>query len=294
MEVVICAIARKENRYVREWVNYHLSIGFSHIYLYDNNREGEERLDEVLTNINNVTIIPYHDVVCWPQIKAYEDCWMRFKFDWCLFIDLDEFFTFGNQWGGEENMESFVKSIKEAEVVLLNWMTYGDNGNTEYENRPVVERFPKPLPLNFSISNMFGKQPVNGHVKSLVKHTADFSAAGPHVGRGIFKCCNADGESVENKAWQKNQTYKTAYLRHYITKSISEYFDCKLGRGLADQKPDVVNKMSYFFLYNKPTIKKLLFFYRMKRKCHNEEKISLIWWLKQIIKYYFITPLFVK
>ena len=46
--IVICTIARKENLYIKEWVDYHLSIGFTHIYIFDNNREGEERVSEII------------------------------------------------------------------------------------------------------------------------------------------------------------------------------------------------------------------------------------------------------
>ena len=30
MKVVICCIARKENRYLQEWLDYHLGLGFDH------------------------------------------------------------------------------------------------------------------------------------------------------------------------------------------------------------------------------------------------------------------------
>jgi cellulose synthase/poly-beta-1,6-N-acetylglucosamine synthase-like glycosyltransferase len=36
MYPVIVAIAKQEQRYIEEWVKYHLGLGFSHIYLYDN------------------------------------------------------------------------------------------------------------------------------------------------------------------------------------------------------------------------------------------------------------------
>lgn len=294
MEIVICAIARRENLYVEEWVNYHLSMGFSHIYLYDNNRDGEERISDVLADTDRVTIIPYHDVENWPQMQAYEDCWRRFIFDWCLFIDVDEFFTFGQKWNGAHDVVSFIETKAKAEVILLNWMTYGDNGKLEYEAQPVIKRFPTPLPLSFSASNMFGKQPINGLVKSFVKHTADYQPAGPHVGQGSFSCCNADGEFIENKAWQQNQTYGTAYIRHYITKSLSEYLSGKISRGLADRESGSKYHISNYFIYNKPTLRKLLVFYKAKNNGYKKEIITLKWWIKQYVKHYIITPLFVR
>ena len=37
MQCVICSIAKNENAYLYEWALYHLQLGFSHIYIYDNN-----------------------------------------------------------------------------------------------------------------------------------------------------------------------------------------------------------------------------------------------------------------
>jgi len=292
MDIVICAIARFENRYVKEWVDYHLALGFSHIYIYDNNREGEERIAAVLgDNPSHVTIIPFHNVNTWPQILAYEDCWKNKAFDWVLFCDLDEFFTFGSKWAKNRNISTFVEEYKDkTDAILLNWMMFGDNGELDYEDRPVIERFPNPLPLKFSESNLLGKQPANGHVKTLVKHVADFTPTGPHVGSGKYRCINAEGTVVDNKAWQPDQTYEMAYIRHYVTKTISEYMDCKMKREKADRKPGVFYKKSTFFVYNKPTFSKILRYKKAVRESAGMEKEPLLWWIKQFIKHYIVAP----
>lgn len=299
MEIVICAIARLENRYIKEWIDYHLDLGFSHIYLYDNNRVGEEQISDIIEKDSSrykgrLTLIPYHDVENWPQMQAYGDCWEHRNFDWVLFIDIDEFFTFGTDWKGERNIHAFVnKYEKNTDAILLNWMCFGDNGHLQYENKPVTVRFPKPLPLNFSLTNIWGKQPENGHVKTLIHHTADFHLLGPHVGKGNYSCCNADGKVVENTSWQPHQTYSNAYIRHYVTKSISEYLDSKTKRSLADRSPGVFHDISSFFKYNKPTIWKI-YLYKKTCKERNVAPQSFIWWIKQWIKQWIITPLFVK
>lgn len=292
MDIVICAIARFENRYVKEWVDYHLALGFSHIFIYDNNRDGEERIAEVLgEKPQHVTIIPFHNVNTWPQILAYRDCWNNYTYDWVLFCDLDEFFTFGSKWTGARNVSAYVDEYKDkTDAILLNWMMYGDNGELEYKTKPVIERFPHPLPLKFSESNMFGRQPANGHVKTLVKHTADFTPSGPHVGTGKYTCCNAEGIIVENRAWQPIQTYDMAYIRHYVTKTISEYMDCKMKREKADRKPGVFYRKSTFFVYNKPTLAKIIRYKKAIQESAGKEKEPLGWWIKQIIKHYIVTP----
>lgn len=39
MKVAICVIARLENNYLREWVEYYLKLGVDTIFLGDNNEE---------------------------------------------------------------------------------------------------------------------------------------------------------------------------------------------------------------------------------------------------------------
>ena len=45
IKVALCCMAKKENLYLREWVEYHLEMGFTHIFIYDNNDINEERCE---------------------------------------------------------------------------------------------------------------------------------------------------------------------------------------------------------------------------------------------------------
>lgn len=291
MNISICAIARLENKYIKEWVDYHLSIGFDHVYLYDNNRDGEERIFNVIDTDgkyhNSVTIIPFHHVSLWPQMQAYADCWKRFKFDWMLFIDADEFFTFGKDWKEVHNIQPFVhKYEKDWDAILLNWMCYGDNGHLHYSPISLVDRFPKPLPLLLSVTNMWGQQPINGHVKTLVRHDCDFQVCNPHVGKGAFRVCNAEGKPVKNEPWLPEQTYKIAYLRHYYTKSIQEYAEHKMKRGLADRVPGMTYPLANFFIFNRVTIRKLYYYWKYKKIFAITKKEKTInWWIKMFAKH---------
>ena len=53
----IITTARYEEQYLDEWINYHLSLGFSHIYICDNN----EPKDTLKLEYEKVTIIPCND-----------------------------------------------------------------------------------------------------------------------------------------------------------------------------------------------------------------------------------------
>ena len=48
MRTLLCCIGRQENKYIREFVEYYKNLGFTNICLYDNNREYEERFEDVI------------------------------------------------------------------------------------------------------------------------------------------------------------------------------------------------------------------------------------------------------
>ena len=74
MKVALCAIGRLENNYIREWVEHYKMLGFNHIFLYDNNYDGEEHFEDVIGDYIDsgfVDVINYRNKqVC--QIKAYD------------------------------------------------------------------------------------------------------------------------------------------------------------------------------------------------------------------------------
>ena len=50
MKIALCAIAKNENLYIREWVEYYMKLGFSNIILYDNNNINGECFEEVIND----------------------------------------------------------------------------------------------------------------------------------------------------------------------------------------------------------------------------------------------------
>lgn len=305
MNIILCAIARLENRYIREWVDYHLSIGFSHIYLYDNNRDGEERLIDVLPEARllsvsslkdvpipnpecKITIIPLHHR-SYVQCYAYQDCFDYASFDWIAFFDCDEFFTLSEQ-SGLKTVEDFIRiRAKDADAVLINWLIYGDNGLLSYSNDRIQNRFKKPMPHWFSLCNISGKSSENRHIKTMVRSGVLYLNNGPHVGKGEYSTCDAEGKKVENIAIQPTTTFKVAYLRHYVTKTISEWAEQKVRRQAADG-PAVHYNLADFFLYNKPTFAKWRIYRKYCKLYGITDSHSASWWIKQIIKMWIITP----
>ena len=90
--VAICAIARQENLYIEEFVEYYRNLGIKKIFLYDNNELKGEEFNDVLRNqiLDNFVEIKNYRGMLSPQIKAYNDCYINNnnKFDWIAFYDI--------------------------------------------------------------------------------------------------------------------------------------------------------------------------------------------------------------
>ena len=97
--VSICCIVKYEERYIDEWIKYHLLLGFDHIYIYDNS-DNKSLINYYQTQNTSISKL-YNDKISikhYPgyrkQVIAYNDCFNRNKKDnslWTAFFDIDEF-----------------------------------------------------------------------------------------------------------------------------------------------------------------------------------------------------------
>lgn len=103
----ICSLFTNEEKYLAEWLEYHLLIGVEHFYLYNNESDDEfEKVlepyikDEVVTLINwpSHECNPYEELpFSWSlgiQTTAYENaikCWASKESEWLVFLGVDEY-----------------------------------------------------------------------------------------------------------------------------------------------------------------------------------------------------------
>lgn len=270
MDSIICCIAKNENRYLYEWAEYHLSLGFSHLYIYDNNDCDGESISDLFQDSpisDSISVLDVRGKKCM-QLEVYDHCFSSFSFDWCAFIDIDEFITF-SEGSGIHSINQFLSDKSEFDVVVLNWMCYGDNGHVYYKEDPVLKRFPKPiLPITF-VASLYDGKPENSHVKSIVNKRANvnwkeerFPSPNPHIPGGVKTVCNALGYSLNDAHPWQSINFEVAYIRHYITKSLEEY-SIRINRGTADTASKMRYSVSRFFRYNSISLAKLIACYRI-------------------------------
>ena len=282
MKVAICTVGRLENRYINEFVDHYRNIGIDKIFIHDNNYDGEDHFEDVLQqDINSglVEIINYRNrQVC--QLEAYMKCYELHKneYDWILFIDCDEFLYMEHF----NNIHEFLAQPKfnSFQMIHINWMIYGDNDLVYYENKKLKDRFINPiLPFNFKTTE--NDMTFNCHIKSIIRGGLErlIFVYSPHTPENNFKCCDATGNVCQsNSPFLVPYNFTEAHFKHYVTKTIDEYYHIKVKRGFPDVNKDFFktnNWIEQFFKINKMTIEKQLYIRGLyNKKIVKNEKLN--------------------
>lgn len=164
--VIIACICKNEFPYLKEFVDYHLALGFDKIIIADNNDRDGERYESLLESYiatETVEILDYRGEKA-AQLKFYNDIIVAGNYEWCAFIDADEFLTFSKKTE-YKNIKDYLYSNKRIKAYKVNWMVFGDCGHTRKGEGNVVDRFIMPKKKNFRYHYMF---PENAHVKSIL------------------------------------------------------------------------------------------------------------------------------
>ena len=245
-KVGLCIICKRENLYIKEFINHYKKLGYNHIFIYDNNNEDEENFDIVLKKEIKekfVTVVDYRGRNNDHQLfEAYIDCYEKNNknYDWLSFFDIDEFLELKNNIKIQELLDN--ERYKNCQNIKFNWLIYSDNDKLYYENKPVQERFTQPIKKN----KFFNK-----HIKSTVRGNLSknywIGAKNPHTSINEFIACSSSGKEINKKSPYNNPPdYTYGILKHYRTKTIEEYCN-KMKKGKPDDKINYKVMINWFF-----------------------------------------------
>lgn len=286
MRVALCTIAKQENKYIKEFVQYYERLGIDMIYLYDNNDKDGERFEDVIDyeiKEGFVTLIDFRGRKrC--QIEAYQDCYDKYgaNVDWLAYLDVDEFLTFSKETNVKNIKEYLYQSkFDKYNMIHLNWMCYGDNDKLYYEEDSLVDRFPQPQPLMQCVAY---DRPENDTIKTIVRGRGNNikwirSVHTPQYVRNVC-CCDNKGDKIEDAYKDtSDMNFSDAYIRHYSTKTAEEYA-IKMKRGFADQNVNA-DKIRYlienrFFATNVKTSEKVNVFRKELPFVYEEMAMSFL------------------
>lgn len=247
MKTVICAIAKNEDKYISDFCKYHLALGFDEIHIYDNGTEIPYQNEKIIVH-------PFRNVhsKC-PQLAAYNNFLKTVDYDWAVFIDIDEFITLD----GHENIKEYLSNFAEnVDSIRLYEKVYGDGGNITDDNLdiPVYERI-----------NEQSRYVKGAWGKSLIRKHEDWRIVNPHkfVRKVPLTDAYSNGHISSYRTLSRalipsEIVYDKCYIRHYKTKTLSEFCDQKLNTPrVFDQTKK--RTLDYFFQINEKTPEKIAY-----------------------------------
>ena len=227
----VILLIKDENRYLKEWLDWHLNLGFEHVYIYDNGEKDhvQEIVDLYAAETQQkITVIDWTGHHTHIQQDAYNHFLSNHKKDvrWGLFIDSDEFLRFTD--GETTDVNTFLRSYEDYTEVWGYEVEYDANGHEIYENKPVRERFTRQTDVR---EGFYWKNFIQvNRIDSFLMHYAYYDES-KHL---LFK----------NE--QSNQDLFV--IDHYYTKSWEEWQKKIMERGGAD--PNYHKVLREFFFYN--------------------------------------------
>lgn len=239
----VCAIAKNEGPYFKEWIEWHQKQGVEKFYIYDN--ESTDCTKEVLAPFIESGVVEY---TYFPgqkkQLAAYDDCFERHRLEtrWLAVIDLDEFIV-PMQY---KDIPSFLRPLEKFSVVEINWLCYGSGGAKTREPGDVMERFKR---------HSHPEHKLNTHVKSIVDPRRVCTMTGCHEASRISgKAADSHGNPLKKGKVNRVPQQDIIRINHYAVKSYEEFL-AKRARGRA--RVAAQRDLGYFEQYDLNDIEEL-------------------------------------
>jgi hypothetical protein len=249
-DIALCVIAKNENLYIKEFVEYYKNLGIKKIYLYDNNDINGENFNIILNKFLNSEFVKIKNIRGKSEIQtlAYNHCYKTNlnKYSWFLFLDVDEYLFIKNN----RTLLNFLSDNRflNCNSIFINYNEYGDSDLLEYDNRSILKRFTK------SRYGICGKSLTRGGLKN--------AKIDIHKPLYINNYCNSEGgneELFKDKISSSKIVVNDAEIKHFITKSLEEFYQ-RLIKGWPSIKKFskgyyefVEGRIRYYFSLNKIT-----------------------------------------
>ena len=220
---VILCIAKLESNYIEEFVKYHLALGFSHIFIYDN--EDIPTYREILKNYSDNLITVIHYPTKYQQMNAYyhfiNNILFKFNITHVACIDVDEFIVLKQHKNIKDFINQFI--VDDCQGIGMNWRFFGSSGLKEANVK-------EPLTKRFKLCQREG----NMHIKTLFKKDNFIGFNTMHdvfLSNGHIK--NTKGQIIKGP-FNHNIDLNYIQLNHYKCKTLEEFKYIRT-RGQADR-----------------------------------------------------------
>lgn len=216
---VLGAIIKDEHDYLAEWIEYHLSIGIEHIYLYEDKgskphgsivKQYEGKVS--LISLDNEKYEFLHNWSYLKQTTLYNLILLEQhdKYDYIGFLDIDEFLTFEDGF----TLQDLLSENKENRAFIIQWKVIGANNLIEQPNN-VLDAYDEDVSSKYEFGHLPYKSFINLHKIVPLECTHN-----PIIVDNTYSYLNKD----------------KVYISHFYTKSWDDWCNRFLIRG--DLVPD--------------------------------------------------------
>ena len=205
MKVALINVAKWEDYYLKEWLDYNEKLGFDKVLMFQNDWKCELEhpiLEKHVCNGNSIQVPLYNNVL--------ND---NTEYDWLAFIDCDEFIVLKKH----NNIKEFIEEYQHStNVIGLNWTFFGNLGKLSREGDSLIKQFP------------MRNKGTDQHIKVLVNARSGERMMLPHNTFGLSMDTN--GKRF-NGPFNPGGPMDVAYINHYHNKTKEDWeLRCKRGR----------------------------------------------------------------
>lgn len=218
--VIVC-VAKLESNYIIEFVDYHLKLGFSYIFLYDN--EDEPTYASILTKYQEQVIVihlpgkNYEGGAQYEALKHFIFHYMSlYIITHVIHIDIDEFIVLKKHNNIIEFISEYIKASNNnirTGGIGINWRFFGSNGHTNNYEVPNTIRF------------TMCERKINPHIKTLFNKHIFHKYLDCHsiaVNNKNYPIKSTKGDIIEGPL-NHNPTNDVIQLNHYKCKTLPEF-----------------------------------------------------------------------
>lgn len=224
-ELAVCAIFQNEERYLKEWIEFHKLVGVEHFYLYNNcSADGYFSVLKPYIDAKEVDLIDWPiQAMSWNewiyevQPAAYMHCvkYAEGKTKWLALIDIDEFLTPISS----DSIPEILKGYEDFAGVCFNWKTFGHSWLFDLpENTLMIESLILRAP---------DERATNLGVKSIVRPEYVESCRHPHYvayKEGHFHVNSEKQRDVDSNGATLRVHYDQLVVNHYWSREGSSLY----------------------------------------------------------------------
>jgi len=130
-----------EEHSIREWIEYHRSIGFEHFFIYGNDDDYRVLAEALAPYITSRVVTFNHCPEVGAQVRMYLHFlrWYGRASEWVCFLDQDEYLRLA---GFDNSVAELTRQGgRSFDSIQLNWLSYGTSGHVERPPGSVLRRY---------------------------------------------------------------------------------------------------------------------------------------------------------